>query len=403
MSKQLKYILIALSLFSLMLSSCSRQNNFSWEEYYNETRDFPYDISVFYQLLQETENKTEVLTNNFRPKLKGANDSTNFIQFGSRIELDTQKIRALKNYVARGNNAYLISKVSPSLLFEFLYEDYPYTYYNTYSSKEIEVKIKGQTETFKFDYKYDDEPAAYNWGSFLHSELTSDTASQPEALSYINDTSIVYFKVSFGEGNFYFHTNPIMFTNYQMQREEAFNHAQKIFSNLNPGRIYWDKSFLYRQIDEEAPDRQGASVLKLFFTHPSLKWGWFIFLVATILFIIFRGKREQRIIPIMPVNRNESIEFAKNVGNLYFKSGTHGNIALEMYNIFLHDIRQQYQIDTNRKKEELIAVLNKKSGLELNRIESLFDKFKLRFSEFGKSQELIELYNELEHFYKNKK
>lgn len=403
MSKQHKYILVALGLLTLLLGACSRQGNFIWEEFYRENGNQPYDIGVFYELLQATNNKTEVLTNNFRPKLRDGGGSSNFIQFGERINLDTQKIEALKNYVARGNNAFLISKVSPSLLLSFLYDDFSDTYYYTSSAETVEVKFKEHDQTYKFAYQYNNEFKEYAWASLLKGELRSDSASQPIDLAYLGDNRVTYFQVRFGEGSFYFHTNPMMFTNYQMQKEDAFEHAQKVFKNLNAGKIYWDKSYLYRQLDEETPDRQGASVLKLFFTHESLKWGWFVFLIAALLFILFRSKREQRIIPIMPVNRNESIEFAKNVGNLYFKTGTHGNIALEMYNIFLHDIRQQYQIDTNRNKEELIALLYKKSGLKLERIEALFEKFKLRFSEFGKSQELIELYNELEHFYKNKK
>ncbi|MFY0673287.1 MAG: hypothetical protein JXQ87_07775 [Bacteroidia bacterium] len=403
MNKPYKHILLAIGFIAFTVTSCSQSDFFDWSESYRENRDFPYDISVFYSLLQETNGGTEILTNNFRPKLNNDLDSSNFIQFASKIQLDTQKVRVLKNYVARGNNAYLISRSAPNLVLSFLYEDFEYNYYKSTYSKEVQIVFKESQDSFGFDYKYNDEATEYGWGSFVHDEYLTDSASQPLPLATFNDSSITFFKVTFGKGSFYFHTNPLLFTNYQLQKEEAFYHAQKVFSKLNNGPIYWDKSYLYRQLDEETPDRKGASVLKLFFTHESLKWGWFVFLIAAVLFVLFRSKREQRIIPIMAVNRNESVEFAKNVGNLYFKSGTHGNIALEMYNIFLHDIRLQYQIDTNKTKEELIAALFKKSGLELERIEGLFEKFKLRFSEYGKSQELIDLYKELEHFYKNKK
>ena len=102
-------------------------------------------------------------------------------------------------------------------------------------------------------------------------------------------------------------------------------------------------------------------------------------------------------------NRNDSLEFAKNMGKLYFTSNNHKFIALEMYDTFLIDARNRYQIDTNLKPKEIFAQLAKKSGLGQELMDQLLDHFKIRFSEYSKSDQLIRLHNTLNHYYNFRK
>lgn len=394
--------MVILALLCFLQACTPRPRTRDWSKNYYFFRNEPYDVMVFFKLLEERDEGVEVLTNNFQRRMTQAEES-NYIQLGSSIDLDSNKISALREYVYEGNNAYLISSRTPFFLLNELYKYYPVIGYGDTTFTQIEVHFEGESKQYLFEHQSQGEPAPYSWSKLYWDSLYSDTAGQPEPLSYFADTCVNYFKVSYGKGSFYFHTQPVLFTNLMLKEPAGFEHLQKAFKELKPGKVYWDISYNYRQIEDQKNASKTASPLKLLFSHPSLKWGWYVFLIGIVLFILFRSKRRQRIIPILPSNSNDSLEFAKNMGKLYFTSNNHKFIALEMYDTFLTDARNRYQVDTNLPPRDIFAQLAKKSGLGQELMNDLMDHFKIRFSEYSKSDQLIKLYNSLNHYYNFRK
>lgn len=408
---------------TLLLSGCSkREKTFDWEKHYEHNKDQPYDLIVFHELLREKEGGLDLLTNNFERKMSQA-ENANYIQIGSYIQLDSSKIGELKRFVHRGNNAYLVSESTPYYLFRSLYDGFSYPYYSDTGAISIEVSFEGSEQLYAFEHINQGEPGYYYWSHMRAADtLFSDTAGYPEAISYFNDTCVNFYKVSFGEGAFYFHTQPVLFTNIMLKETSGFEHLQRVFQELNSGVSYWDISYRYRQprskysgsrgggnggsgvsSDGDDTPHQSQALMRMMFSDISLQWGWLVLLTTILLFILFRSKRKQRVIPVLPLNRNESLDFARNVGNLYFTSKNHKHIALEMYNIFLADARNRYQIDTNQAPEKIFKQLTKRSGLDQTTMDKLFEHFTIRFSEYSKSEQLIHLYNALNNYYKTRK
>lgn len=388
----------------MFLTNCGKKDAFfNWEERYREDGMYPYDLKVLHELLKERIGQMELLTNNFNNRISKA-DSSSLLQISNYISLDSAKIEALKEYVYRGNKAFFISNKYPYTLINSIYKYDDVSYYSV-PSDNAKITFPNSTDEFDFDYTFNDELSSYNWSRIsVGNNLANDTASEPVALSYLNDSSVNFIKVDYGNGAFYFHSNPILFTNYNLKEKKGFDHATNVFSNLNEGKMFWDISFRYRQNNNTDNEKSQRSPLMLMFSHKSLKWAWFSLMAVIGLFLIFKSKREQRIIPIMPINTNDSLEFAKNVGNLYFKNGKHQFIALEMFETFMADVRNHYQIDTNQNKKKIIKQLQKKSGIEINKLEELFEDFKLRFNDLGgSSKTLIKLYTSLNHYYNNRK
>ena len=385
----------------LFMASC-QQDGYHWKKYYHHNLENPYDVLVLHELLKERDEGLKILTNDFSRSLNSAEDA-NYLVLEAGVELDSFKIDVLKEFVYRGNNAFIISHSAPYTVFNGLYTYYEHMGYEDSFINSVDVRFKDEESTYPFTHHYSNRAAPHEWHYFTHYDLYSDSAGQPEPISYFSDTCVNFFKVQFGEGTFYFHTQPILFTNFMLKEPSGFEHLQKVFSGLNAGEVYWDHSYKYRQIEDEEGFKQTATPLKLFFSHRSLTWGWFAFLTASALFLLFRSKRLQRIIPIMEVNRNESKDFVQNVGNLYFANGNHKHIALEMYDTFLADARNHYQIDTNQSTEHIFKQLAKKSGLGEETLNKLSEDFKLRFNEYGKTQELVALYHSLNNYYNSRK
>ena len=393
-------VIASFSLLLSLLAGCGMGDRiYDWEKRYRYYGDEPYDINVFYQLLAERDKDLRHATNDYR-KLLEKSENTNLIQIGAEFRTDSSKLIALCDYVYRGNNAYIIAQESPYDVFYKLYGSYSSIWFTDTVKSNIEVGFVGDYKHYEFEHQHELKVSPFNWSYLRHQELYSDSASSPISLSNFDDSLVNYFKINYGDGTFYIHTQPVLFTNFMLKEKSGFEHMSQVFETLNDGQILWDESYNYFQAEE---GERAASPLKLFFSHVSLKWGWYVLLIMALLFLLFRSKRQQRIIPIMPVNRNESMEFARNIGNLYFTSNNHKYIVEEMYDTFLADARHRYQIDTNQEAKDVFKQIAKKSGLGDVTLTELYDYFNMRLSEMGSNEELIKLYNTLTNYYNQRK
>jgi hypothetical protein len=186
-----------------------------------------------------------------------------------------------------------------------------------------------------------------------------------------------------------------------MIKKNGFQHANNLLSQLHNGPTYWDDP---NALETKNSKTTNGNPLKFLFSHIYLKWAWYLLLITIGLYLIFRSKREQRIIPLMPVNTNTSIEFTKAIGTLYFQNKGHRHIANEMYMIFLSDIRSRYNIFTDIAEMDLIDQLTMRSGINKSIIYNLFNKFKyVRLDPESNSDDLIRLFDDLENYNKKRK
>jgi hypothetical protein len=116
--------------------------------------------------------------------------------------------------------------------------------------------------------------------------------------------------------------------------------------------------------------------------------------------VIFKGRRDQRIIPVIKPLANTTIEFVNTVGNLYFKQSNHKNIAEKKITYFLAYIRTKYSLKTLKINDELVNQLSEKSMVDNNEIKKLFKHLNLiSVSGTINKSTLIELNNLIENFY----
>ena len=119
-----------------------------------------------------------------------------------------------------------------------------------------------------------------------------------------------------------------------------------------------------------------------------------------ILYILFRAKRQQRIIPVLQGNTNSSLEFIKTVGRLYFLQNDHKKLAQRKMQLFLSYVREHFLIPTHNIDQAMKERLATKAEVPLETIEEIFLRYQRldRASEISASH-LVNFHQVIEKFY----
>ncbi|MGB0431197.1 MAG: hypothetical protein ACPGLV_12045, partial [Bacteroidia bacterium] len=138
------------------VSSCGVDDIYHWMETYSKVGKNPYDIKVFYQLLNNTDNGLTDVTNNFVTTVENA-EKANYIQFKDNIELDSVKLATLNEFVYNGNNAFFVSNDFPYQVFDLMYR-YSQVEYQLNYGAVAQVNFKGSSKKYNFEFVFDHKP-----------------------------------------------------------------------------------------------------------------------------------------------------------------------------------------------------------------------------------------------------
>lgn len=371
-----------------------------WGEMYHPEGKDPYDLNLFKELLEssvENESFVEEIDSSLRHQLDHTISGANYIYVGNHFDLPSEEIEVLYDWIKKGNTALICSKHFPSILsdsYSKLSEEY---IINIDSIQQF--SMTNSSETFTFKYLFKNETAEREWTSFSH---VYKQMNYYEILETNKQAKITYMREKVGNGFIYLYSDPIVFSNLILRTKEGFEHANQVLSFLNQGATYWENANRKFQKNDQ-PIERNSSPLKFFLSEKSFRAGWYTLLAGALLFLIFRSKRRQRIIPIIKPNINSSIAFAQSVGQLYFQSKSPHYIAEEMMNNYFFFVRKKYRLITNIKDfESVIPKISKKSGISEEQLDSMYKTAKYLLTDLeAKKSEVAELHQKLEYFYKN--
>ena len=216
-----------------------------------------------------------------------------------------------------------------------------------------------------------------------------------------------YIRVRFGDGHFLIHTDPLLFTNFYQVQKENIPYTSKVFSYLQPGDIIWDEySRYYHYANSDSPpgENEEAGPLQFIMSQRELRWAWYVLLAGLLLFMIFRSKRVQRIIPVAEANINKSLEFVQTIGRMYFLQKDNKNMAGQKIKLFQQYIKDHYQLVSPQTDAAFITKVSLKSQIPENDIKEIFNYYRSLEKQIEVTdRELIALHQLLAHFYKNSK
>ncbi|PCI99029.1 MAG: hypothetical protein COB15_05030 [Flavobacteriales bacterium] len=391
----------AITLFYLYVKQFAPE--YKWSENYRKKSKEPYGLSVFYELLEQGENDIINIKRDFNKTLDTNEINTNYIAVGGYLYIDSLRANHILKYVEKGNNALLITNSAPLEITRMFIESQDSIYgYGSELDSVFSVRFvdEGTRVPLAFHYQNLKDTTAYYWYGYSESYFYDTLAIDGfNAISELNG-KVNSYSFNWGDGKVVIHSNPILFTNYNIIQKDGFTNLNNTLSHLNNGNVYWDE--ISQGYYEQSGGEAESNPLQFLFSHYTLRWGWYLFLSSIIIYLLFRTKREQRIIPVLPKNTNSTISYTKAIGVLYFQKGQHKLIAIEMYSLFLAGLRNKYQINTSTEEPELIKNISLKSGIEESLIIGLFKHFrKVRYSPIANSKDLINLHNAIELYYKN--
>lgn len=207
-----------------------------------------------------------------------------------------------------------------------------------------------------------------------------------------------FIQLNAGKGRFFLHRAPIAFSNYFLLHKQNFEYYERLISFLSPGidRIVWDEYFINRRPKQETKQSWFSVLMR----YPGLSTAVIIGILTLLIYALAEMRRKQRIIPVHKRPVNDSMDFVKTIGRLYFEKGDHLNLARKMASYFLEHVRSRYKIATSVLDDKFVTALQFKSGIDLLLIRSIIDDINQLEQPLSMSAgQLTNFFNKLETFY----
>ncbi len=203
----------------------------------------------------------------------------------------------------------------------------------------------------------------------------------------------IFIRMQYGSGFVYLHSVPWVFTNYNFLKNNNDRYVEGVLSHLASGSIIWDEYY-------KAARNEFRSPLAFILSNAALWWAYVTALIGVLLFVVVEGKRKQRIIPVLPPLRNETLSFVDTLARLYFHHAHHKDVAVRMRVYFLEFVRRRYNMETEPLDEAFICTLSNKTGMVQDDVRRLVVALTtLDAQDNLATKELMLLNKHMEHFY----
>jgi hypothetical protein len=392
LDKRSKNILYAfgIALLVIIISEVIRPKPINWNPSYTAVDKIPFGSYVLFEEIKSLFNASEVkkIAQDPFEFLKDSNYKSNsaYIFINDELYFDKQRVESLKSYVSAGNTVFM----SARYFGDFVSDSLGVLTHTDYTLLENDLESGFFSSSF-----IKDSVSRFRKGVYKTTFANIDTLKS-KALGYFETSEaktsqLNYVSMDYGKGKFLFHTLPEAFTNYYLLRGNQ-NYAARVLSFIDAKTIYWD-SYL------KSGRKVVTSPMRFVFDQKSLKWAYYTLMAGLLLFVIIKGKREQRIIKVIEPLQNSSIEFTKTIGDMYFEHKDFGNIVAKKITYFLETVRSKFYLNTSDLNEEFSSKLALKSGNSLEKTKKLIAlinhlKTKTAFSE----KDIISLNKQIEDF-----
>ncbi|WP_299899653.1 DUF4350 domain-containing protein [uncultured Aquimarina sp.] len=383
-------ILFGLAFLTIIIVEVTRPKPINWNSSYISSDKIPFGCYIAFEELKTYNGQSEVNLINKNPYDFLSNSSyeenSAYLFINSGINLDKRSYEKLIEFVRSGNKVFLAGTS-----FGKVFKDSLNIETNTdYQLTEEEIKPNFFSNTFKnrdsVKFKKKIYKTVFQSFDTLKTKALGYYKNDLEPLDQIN-----FIEISEGKGKLYLNTLPEAFSNYYMLTDNA-HYTAALISFLETDTFYWDDYIKSGRKVIESP-------MRFVLNQIPLRWAYYLLILGVLIFILFRGKREQRIIPVIKPLENTSIEFTKTIGDLYFQHKDYSNIIAQKITYFLEKIRSKFYIDTNKLDNDFIHRLAVKSNKSEDETKELIDYINsLRNRTLHNEGDVVELNKKIEEF-----
>jgi hypothetical protein len=204
-----------------------------------------------------------------------------------------------------------------------------------------------------------------------------------------------------GKGHFYLHLAPMALSNYFLLHKGNMEYFEKVMSVIDPAveKIIWDEYYLNKRYDRQKEKKK--SWISVLFKYPALKAALLTAIFTLLLYLLLGMRRKQRYIPVVKKPKNDSLDFVKTIGRLYYDKSDHKNLCRKMATYFLEYVRTKYKLPTGTLDELFIRNLQFKSGVPEAEVRNIISFIKyIDDAPAISPADVTAFYQQLESFYK---
>lgn len=402
MSKRLKiYLGILVALIVAVASvEISKPTPIDWRETYNERQTKPYGLEIFHKEIASImysgkvknvyRTPFEFFKNQYDWKRYEYKIQGTYMSITSDLQIDPSSVHEMLDFAAEGNTIFLSSNDMPRYLRDSLGFSIQYNY-QTVSKATLKFannRLKNNEMTYEEGIKniYFSSIDTLNTTVLGYQQFENDSTQT----NYTN-----FIQIPIGKGSFLLHTQPITFTNYHLLRNDFHKYSEGVLAYVPNEDVFFDSPNKITNADGTNDD----SSLRFILAQPALTWAWYLGLLFLSIFILFNIKRKQRIVKVIKPLENTTVDFTKTIGNLFYETKDHQNVAHKKITYFLEYIRTEYFMDTQVLDDKFCKRLHQKSGNSLEETEQLVKLMKiLKKKLFFDENDVLKITEAIERF-----
>jgi hypothetical protein len=319
-----------------------------------------------------------------------------YIVVTNKFTADKDEMARLIDFVKNGNDVFISARyfsAAADAIFGCSSSSYDISFYPEEENDTMRISLSNPPFTGSNKYNYP--------GKGFYSYFDQVDTATTSVLGYDEKGRPDFIHLRAGSGNFYLHMEPLAFSNYFLLHKNNISYYEKALSVINPDvtKIVWDEYYL-NKVQKENPQKK-KGWLSVLFRYPALKAALLTAIFTLLLYVLLEMRRKQRYIPVVAKPKNDSLDFVKTIGRLYYDKGDHKNLCRKMSAYFLEHVRNKYKLPTGTLDSAFINNLKFKSGEEETVIREIVTFINyLDGAAAVSSNQLTDFHKKLDSFYK---
>ncbi|HEX2629835.1 MAG TPA: DUF4350 domain-containing protein [Chitinophagaceae bacterium] len=382
------------------------------------TDKIPYGGYVAYQSLQHLFPNTAISAAKSTPgywdSISRDHNDDALIIVSPRFYADEFEMKGLLRFMQNGNSVFISTLEMSAAAMDLLGRSSVYndrgelTGTSTVTNDSMTIRLIGPpfNDTLPFHFR----------GARFKGWFDKVDTNYADVIGTDNKERPNFIHIKAGKGNLYVHLFPLAFSNYFLLQKDNLAYYENALSVIpsETKRIVWDEYFIDKTLSSSSDDfmtppspsssGRNRGLMGELFSYSEFRAAFWIALLAVVLFVALEMRRRQRLIPAYPRPRNDSLDFVKTIGRLYYDKGDHKNLCHKMAAYFLEHVRNKYKLQTSVLDEDFVNKLRFKTGVDefllreivffIRDIDNMPDTAKVT------DNELVNFHKKLETFYK---
>jgi hypothetical protein len=400
LKKTISYFFLCTA-FAALFSACGNRGRQlpDLRETFSKSDKAPFGTHIAYQQLENmfSRNTIRQKKQSFDKTWAQVSDTASlYICISPNLYVNQEETKAMLDYVYSGNSLFIAANYFDTSLLNQIKcsEDYwqpPPFAWSIFFDQMRNTHTGFKDSSNAYSYYYLPFKSSFHFRDTVFTKVLG--VNENNKPNYI-----VYFH---GKGKLFLHCDPKAFSNYFLLKHDNYKYMQNAlgYTALYPDHLYWDE--YYHKIGSR---RSSKGSLAELLSHPPLAAAFWLCLLLLALYILFGGKRRQRIIEPIKSNENTTVTFTETIGRLYLQKKDNKNIAEKMCTYFTEYIRNNYFLNSNIINDDFITSLSRKSGVERQKVESLFRAIDhVHNNAAVDDYQLLSLNEQIQNFYKKHK